>query len=517
MNKKRITLLLAVLALAALALSMSGPLFANSLPPDRDVGAPDLATTVAILPVADSYVNQSLPTTNYGTSTQFRVDGSPLVRSFLRFNVAGLSGSVTQATLRIYANSAQSTGYSAYRVASNTWSETTINYSNAPALGTLIGASGPVAAGTWTSVNVTTYITGNGTFSLALATSNATALSLASRESANKPQLVITTSSTASPTATKVPPTATKVPPTATPGGPTPTKVPPTATKVPPTATPLGPTPTQAPPTPTLPPSGDPYLLAGGDTRSGCTTGAFQTVAILDTFPTNIPILHVGDMVDTGTLSEFTSCYDQTWGRHKAQHKPVPGNHEYGTAGASGYFTYFGALAGPAGLGYYSFDYGTWHVVALNSEIDHSATSTQVQWLKSDLTANKSACTLAFWHKPRFSSGMHGSYAEYDPFWQALYSANAEIVLNGDDHDYERFAPQNPSGQLDTARGIREYVIAMGGVPERAWGTLVANSEVRNNDTWGVMKFTLHPDSYDWKFLPVAGKTFTDSGTTACH
>ena len=196
---------------------------------------------------------------------------------------------------------------------------------------------------------------------------------------------------------------------------------------------------------------------------------------------------------------------------------PVPGNHEYHTSGASGYYGYFGALAGDPAKGYYSFDVGPWHLIALNSEISHGASSTQVSWLKSDLAANTSMCTLAYWHKPRFSSGDHGSDQSFQPFWDALYAANADVVLSGHDHYYERFAPQTPGGAADAARGIRQFVVGTGGKGFYTTFTSEPNSQVHNSNTFGVLELTLRPAEYDWRFVPEAGKTFQDTGTGSCH
>ncbi len=227
---KRLSVLFAAIIAAAM-LSASLPVLGKSSPASA---ANDLVLTSSVMltPVADAHVNQAYPSTNYGTATDVRVDGDPLKRGYLRFTVAGLSGTVTKATLRLFANSSQSSGYTVSRVASNSWSESTITYGNAPAIGSAIGASGPAAAGTWTAVDVTSYVTGNGAYSFALTTASSTALSLASREATNKPQLVIVTGSSATATA-KPSPTATKVAPTAT-------IIPPTPTRVPPTATPAG-------------------------------------------------------------------------------------------------------------------------------------------------------------------------------------------------------------------------------------------------------------------------------------
>ena len=224
---------------------------------------------------------------------------------------------------------------------------------------------------------------------------------------------------------------------------------------------------------------------------------------------------------ESGTATEFSNCYDPSWGRYKARTRPSVGNHEYHTAGASGYFGYFGAAAGDPSKGYCSYNLGEWHVVSLNSMCEYvggcGSTSPMVSWLKRDLAANSKACTLAYWHQPLFSSGWHGNNPKMKPSWDALYAAAAEVVLNGHDHHYERFAPQTPSGAADSARGIREFVVGTGGKELRPFGTNRLHSEVRNSDTFGVLKLTLHPTGYEWQFAPEAGKTFTDSGSGECH
>jgi acid phosphatase type 7 len=126
-------------------------------------------------------------------------------------------------------------------------------------------------------------------------------------------------------------------------------------------------------------------------------------------------------------------------------------------------------------------------------------------------------CTLAYWHHPRFSSGQHGDTAAVAPLWQALYEAGAEIVLSGHDHNYERFAPQTAGGSLDAARGIRQFVVGTGGKNHYALSSARPNSEVRDGDTFGVLKLTLGPSSYSWQFIPESGKTFSDSGSANCH
>ena len=197
---------------------------------------------------------------------------------------------------------------------------------------------------------------------------------------------------------------------------------------------------------------------------------------------------------------------------------PSAGNHEYNTAGATGYYGYFGTAAGDPAKGYYSYDLGDWHIVVLNSNISFIDASAQLTWLSADLSASTKSCTLAYWHHPRFSSGSgHGNNAAMQPFWDALYAADADVVLNGHDHDYERFAPQTPTGVADSQRGIREFVVGTGGRALYALGTLRANSQMFNASTFGVLKLTLSAGTYSWQFIPVAGQTFTDSGTASCH
>ena len=268
--------------------------------------------------------------------------------------------------------------------------------------------------------------------------------------------------------------------------------------------------------------SGDPIIIGAGDISECNNDRDLWTSILLDSAP-GATIVSIGDNAyESGSPQEFRDCYGPTWGRFKDRIKPVPGNHEYITGGAFGYFDYFGDVATPLEPGcrkecggYYSFDVGTWHVVALNSEINGDPGSPQEQWLRVDLAANPSVCTLAYWHKPRFTSGYHGGGAGQALF-QALYEYGADIVLSGHDHDYERFAPQDPSGQYAPDRGIRQFVVGTGGDSLRDYKFIQPDREVRNAETWGVLKLTLHPTSYDWQFLPIEGQTFTDSGTSPC-
>ena len=217
-------------------------------------------------------------------------------------------------------------------------------------------------------------------------------------------------------------------------------------------------------------------------------------------------VFTTGDNVyPTGTAKEFRECYDPSWGRHKSHTRPVPGNHEYEGAGPGPYFDYFGAAAGPPGLGYDSFPLGDWHAIALNSAISVNDGSAQAQWLRSDLAASRGTCTIAYWHHPLFTSGPNGNQGQMRDFWRILYDAGVDVIVNGHDHLYERFAPQNPDGGRDDARGIREFIVGTGGAIPYKFVTTSANSEARIGNTYGVLKFTLQTGHYQWEFIPVSG------------
>jgi hypothetical protein len=242
---------------------------------------------------------------------------------------------------------------------------------------------------------------------------------------------------------------------------------------------------------------------------------AEATSRLLDGIPGTV--FTTGDNTQTsGTAEEFRDCYSPTWGRHRSRTRPTPGNHDYGSANGAAYYEYFGDAAGPAGRGYYSYDLGGWHIVSLNGNASMSEGSAQANWLRQDLEANRSACTLAYWHQPLFSSSRNGSDSRSRYIWQLLYDHGAEVVMNGHDHLFERFAPQDPSGRRDDARGIRQFTVGTGGCYLYEVQRLQPNSEVQGF-SHGVMKLTLRANSYDWQFVPVAGSGFSDSGSGTCH
>ncbi len=267
--------------------------------------------------------------------------------------------------------------------------------------------------------------------------------------------------------------------------------------------------------------SGDPVVLAAGDIATCGGSGDEATAQLLDQNPGATAITLGDNAYPNGAPTDYASCYDPTWGRSYSRTKPSAGNHEYLTAGAAGYFGYFGSAAGDPAKGYYSYDLGAWHVVVINSNCSQvggcGAGSPQETWLRADLAAHPVACTLAYWHHPRFSSGAtHGDNSAVRPIWQALQDYNGDVILSGHEHNYERFAPQRADGTADP-NGIVEFVAGTGGSSHYGFATPEANSVVRNSDAFGVLKLTLHATSYDWQFLPVAGQSFTDAGTANCN
>jgi hypothetical protein len=252
-------------------------------------------------------------------------------------------------------------------------------------------------------------------------------------------------------------------------------------------------------------------LVGAGDISTCENDNDEATARLLDTISGTVFALGDNVYLD-GTLGEFTDCYHPTWGRYKDRTMPVPGNHEYFTPGASGYFQYFDNIPP-----YYAYDLGAWRIYAFNSEIDVSATGAQVRWLKNDLDANPRLCVLAYWHKPRWSSRYEdGIDSKYQTLWKLFHNAGAELVINGHIHNYERFQEMDADGSA-ASPGLREIVVGTGGVNHDGYVTRLATSEIRNASTYGVLKLTLSSTSYSWQFLPVAGESFTDRGTTSCH
>ena len=262
------------------------------------------------------------------------------------------------------------------------------------------------------------------------------------------------------------------------------------------------------------PPVPDAVLVGAGD-MAGCGMEApVATAKLVDRIPGIV--FTAGDNVyPAGSSTIYPECYGPTWGRHLWRTRPLPGNHDWDSSGsAAAYFDYFGAASVPP-HGYYSYNAGAWHVIALNSNIAANPGSAQYEWLKADLAASATSCMLVVWHHPLFSSGQNGNSGRMRDAWRLLQQWGAEIVLSGHDHTYERFAPQDADGRA-TPSGLRQFVVGMGGYSLYDLGHRQANSEVFENKTWGVVKFTLKKNSYEWEFVPIDGQTFRDFGSGTC-
>ncbi len=264
----------------------------------------------------------------------------------------------------------------------------------------------------------------------------------------------------------------------------------------------------------------DASLLAVGDIAQ-CPGNAAITAALVDGLAGTIAVL--GDSVyESGTPAEYASCYEPTWGRHKARTRPAVGNHEYETPGASGYFSYFGAAAGEPGKGYYSYTLGAWHVVALNSNCAEiggcQPGSAQERWLRTDLATHPSLCSVAYMHHPAFSSGnLHGGSPSVRPLLRTLQDYGVELILSGHDHDYERFAPQTVEGVANLA-GVRQFVVGTGGAGLRQFAPQPRpNSEARIAGVYGVLSLKLRAAAYDWEFVAQPGSAAHDAGSGACR
>lgn len=266
-------------------------------------------------------------------------------------------------------------------------------------------------------------------------------------------------------------------------------------------------------PSPT--PSTPAVLVGAGDIGDCATRGSQLTAQLISGMPGTV--FTAGDNAyPSGTAESFRDCYNPTWGRHKQRTRPSPGNHEYELPGAAPYYQYFADLAGESGLGYYSYTLGSWRVFSLNSEVGVDATSAQMTWLRSELSSNRSLCSLAYFHKPLFSSGFHGDQLQMREMWRTLYEFGVDVVISAHDHNYERFAPQDFTGRFDSERGIRQFVVGTGGTSLRAVGALRPNSEVHGS-SWGVLVLTLEEALYRWEFVPAEPGGLQDAGTSQCH
>jgi hypothetical protein len=484
------------------------------------IAAADVTTAAApvtIAPYADAQVAEDQPEVNYGTLRRLAVDGGgddPNYVSYLSFDVSGVAAPVQRATLRLWVRGNQDNGTKdgpEVRTTSTDWTETGITWNTQPApASSVLDNTERLERSTWVEYDVTRAVSGDGSVAFVLLPESRDGVSFASREGDHQPELVIAImDDTQTPTPEPSPTSTAEPDPTATPEPTAEPTAEPTSTAVP-TPTP------EATPTPTPPTGESATLLAAGDIAGCSTNGDEATAALLEGLAGTVATL--GDNAyESGTASEFSDCYAPTWGRAKDRTRPALGNHEYQTSGASGYFGYFDPQVQSS---YYSYELGSWHIVVLDSNCFQvggcGAGSPQEQWLRQDLQDHPTSCTLAYWHHPRFSFGNYSNDSRTQALWRALDDAGAEIVLSGHDHNYQRWKPLNGAGDLDP-NGIRQFVVGTGGRSHYALGTPPANVEKSNGDTFGVLQLTLQATGYDWQFIPVAGESFTDTGSGTCH
>jgi hypothetical protein len=429
------------------------------------------AATSVFTASADAHVSAAQPKRNFGKASTLAVGGAGRARGYLRFALSDLSARVEKATVRLFVRRGAGAPI-AIRPASSRWSERRLTRANAPRPGRV--ASRAVLHAGWNSLDVTPLVAGNGSVTLVLTSRARRAIWFTSRETGRRAPRLNVAIVDAAP----------------------------------------APIPQPSPPTPIV-------LLAAGDISDCGTAQDEATATLLDGLTGTIAAL--GDTVyETGTPEEYANCYEPTWGRHKARTRPVPGNHEYdnGLSTAAGFFGYFGTAAGEPDKGYYSYDLGVWHIVALNSNsactvVTCDANSAQEDWLRADLAAHPTQCTLAYLHHPLFSA--NAATPAVQALWDALYELNADVILAGHSHTYQRFAPQTPAGTFDPQRGIRQFVVGTGGRRLHDFTTPAANTEAWDKSTFGVLQLTLRTSGYDWRFMPVAGQTYTDSGSGSCH
>ncbi|NND13370.1 MAG: tandem-95 repeat protein [Acidimicrobiia bacterium] len=517
---------------------------------------------LTFVPSADARVLESTPTLNDGFGSRLDVD-SPGEESYIRFTVSGAPPGMQSAKIRLFVSNGSSNGPSLFET-SGSWTESGITWNNRPSpIGPAVADIGAVARDTWVEYDVTGHVSGDGTYNFVFLPDSSNGVRFESRETSEPPELVLDYggSGTNSPpiaqddnaftytdTVVTIPVTSNDSDPdgsldltslnTACGGcfGPTNGALTNNGAGgfdyapnggftggdgfVYEICDPLGLCDTASVTITVDPPgTGSAVFVGAGDIATCSSNADEETAQLLDNIAGTV--YTIGDNAyPNGTAAEYSNCYDPTWGRHKSRTYPVIGDNEYNLSPtAAPYFNYFGPVAGDPDKGYYSYDVGTWHIIALNSNCSEvggcGPNSPQGQWLQADLVANPNACILALHHDPLFSS--KGGDADMVDFWDQLYAAGADIVLSGHSHNYERFAQQTPGGSADPGRGIRQFVVGTGGTSLSSFDGIIApNSEVREDNTHGVLKLTLHPTGYDWEFVPVAGESFTDSGSTNC-
>jgi len=423
----------------------------------------------------DTTVNSSTPidVLGGGELLQTEQEEDDIIHTLIRFEVDGLpdDADITTAVLRLTVLDESSVPGEVSRVG-GTWTEAETTWETAPPIGAPISPLPGGMEGAVLDIDVTSVVTGPGVYDFYLTTSSSDGMDFAAREApAGGPTLVLMLGDQGDSSG-----------------------------------------------------AAGTVLVGAGDIADCNSEGDEATADVLDGVVSGAEqavVFTAGDNAyPSGSERNFFDCYDPSWGAFKDITRPALGSREYRTAGAGGHFDYFGVPPGERDKGYYSYDLAGWHIVVLNSNCDQiggcEAGSAQEIWLREDLAASSAVCTLAYWHHPLFSSGSDGGVPDVLPLFQALYEADAELVINGDDHFYERFAPQDPAGEEED-EGIRQFIVGTGGSSLSGFGSIATNSDVRFNEAFGVLALTLLPEGYEWAFMSVAGSDFNDPGTGTCR
>lgn len=411
---------------------------------------------------------------NFGSEDILEMDYNEpdIHRSLLRFEVEGVpeGHSVVDAQLRVFVEEA-SDGGGEVSVVEGDWDEASVTWDNAPTLGPTVAPLPVGGEGREVDIDLTTFVTSNGVVDLFLSTFSDDDYGFASRESGQGPRLILTVTSDSQEA------------------------------------------------------EGGRFVMVGAGDIAACDSdGDEATAALIEEVveaSEETVVFTTGDNAyDQGSAANFADCYDPYWGRYKDITRPVPGAREYRTPGASAYFDYFGEAAGVAGEGWYSYDFGAWHVIALNSNCEAlggcDLDSAQGQWLQQDLEESNAACTIAYWHDPTFSSTVDGGHTELLDFYGFLFESDVEIVVNGDDHFYERFLIQDQFNE-EFDEGLRQFTAGTGGRSLSQFGLPAPHSAVRFNEAFGVLVLTLNQNGYEWEFRTVEGSPFSDRGFDTCH
>lgn len=443
------------------------PTTTSTVPTPEPTQPPNIDADLLVAATEDATIELDSPDSLGGASDELAAEVAAedeITRSLMRFEVTGIpeDANVFRATLRMFV--IDEGGDPALHEVDGPWTESTVTWNNAPEVGAAVTSIPEVPDDSYVRVDVTSHVQENGTVEFYLVNESDNDYAVVSREGGDAPTLELLF-------------------------------------------------------------GGDPSVMVGAGDIASCDSEGDEATAqligqVLGEAGESVVFTLGDNAYESGTAAQFADCYNPSWGQFKDLTRPAAGTRDYDTAGAAGYFEYFGAAAGNASEGYYSYDHAGWHIVVLNSNCAEvggcDLGSPQATWLEQDLAGSDAACTVAYWHHPVFGSVGGGNNTDAMPFWEILDDAGADVILNGDHHFYERFAPQDPTG-APTDDGIVQFTVGTGGRSLAGVGAAAANSVVRFDRAFGVLVLTLNPGAYDWQFVSAGGDGFTDVGSATCR